>query len=263
MLKTVEKSRAKKTTGSAVTYRAGKDNVFGSCPNTCPLNPVQDKSTDEIDWYYLKAVLHAVPKKGKAFTFTHFKLENEPLDKLFLLHDIKVNENTTTINRSTDSLDEAVAVHSKMFPTAVTLPYKNAGYPPNVKKNFTYKNVRFVRCPAEYNKTITCKNCQLCTRKLRNFVIVFYAHGNQKELVGKKENGGCYGTFGNVRYQWEHTRKNVKNVSKYNFNSFISSTIEQKQLKDFANSLDTGTLLRHHVVGDFGKIKYSVQNKNT
>jgi hypothetical protein len=257
MLKTVEKSQAKKITDIAVTYRAGKDHVFGSCPNTCPLNPVQDKSTDEIDWNYLKAVLHAVAKKGKAFTFTHFKLENEPLDKLFLLHDIKVNENTTTINRSTDSLDEAVAVHSKMFPTAVTLPYEN------VRKNFTHKNVRFIRCPAEYSKRVTCKNCQLCTRKLRDFVIVFYAHGSQKKLVGDEKNGGCYGTFGNVRYQWEHTRKNVKNVSKYNFNSFISSTIEQKQLKDFANSLDTGTLLRHHVVGDFGKIKYSVQNKNT
>ena len=250
MLKTVEKSRAKKTTGSAVTYRAGKDHVFGSCPNTCPLNPVQDKSTDEIDWDYLKAVLHAVAKKGKAFTFTHFKLENEPLDKLFLLHDIKVNENTTTINRSTDSLDEAVAVHSKMFPTAVTLPYKN------VRKNFTYKNVRFIRCPAEYSKRVTCKNCQLCTRKLRNFVIVFYAHGVKKNLVGKKENGGCYGTFGNVRYQWEHTKNNVKNVSS-NY-----SVQERKDLKDFANSLDEGTLLRHHVVGDFGRIKYSVQDKN-
>ena len=125
MLKTVEKSQAKKTTGIAVTYRAGKDHVFGSCPNTSPLNPVQDKRTDEIDWDYLKTVLHAVAKEGQAFTFTHFKLENEPLDKLFLLHDIKVNENATTINRSTDSLDEAVAVHSKMFPTAVTLPYKN------------------------------------------------------------------------------------------------------------------------------------------
>ncbi len=250
MLKTVEKSVAKKTTGIAVTYRAGKDHVFGSCPNTCPLNPVQDKSTDEIDWDYLKAVLHAVAKKGKAFTFTHFKLENEPLDKLFLLHDIKVNENTTTINRSTDSLDEAVAVHSKMFPTAVTLPYKN------VRKNFTYKNVRFIRCPAEYSKRVTCKNCQLCTRKLRNFVIVFYAHGVKKNLVGKKENGGCYGTFGNVRYQWEHTKNNVKNVSS-NY-----SVQERKDLKDFANSLDEGTLLRHHVVGDFGRIKYSVQDKN-
>ena len=250
MLKTVEKSVAKKTTGIAVTYRAGKDHVFGSCPNTCPLNPVQDKSTDEIDWDYLKTVLHAVAKKGKAFTFTHFKLENEPLDKLFLLHDIKVNENTTTINRSTDSLDEAVAVHSKMFPTAVTLPYKN------VRKNFTYKNVRFIRCPAEYSKRVTCKNCQLCTRKLRNFVIVFYAHGVKKNLVGKKENGGCYGTFGNVRYQWEHTKNNVKFVSS-NY-----SVQERKDLKDFANSLDEGTLLRHHVVGDFGRIKYSVQDKN-
>ena len=178
MLKLVRKSQALKTTDIAVTYRSGIENVFGSCPKICPLNPVQDKSTSEIDWNYLKAVLNAVPKKGKAFTFTHFKLENEPLDKLFLLHDIKVNENTTTINRSTDNLDDAIAVHKKMFPTTITLSDKN------VRKNFTYKNVKFVRCPAEYNKKITCKNCQLCTRKLRDFVIVFYANGSQNKLVG-------------------------------------------------------------------------------
>ena len=246
MLKLVEKSQAKKTTDIAVTYRSGSDSVFGSCSTTCPLNPVQDKSTDKVDWDYLKAVLHAVPKKGKAFTFTHFKLENEPLDKLFLLHDIKANENTTTINRSTDSLDEAVAVHNKMFPTCVTLPDKD------VKKNFTHKNVKFVRCPAEYNKKVTCKNCQLCTRKLRDFVIVFYAHGNQKKLVGDEKNGGCYGTFGRVRLHWEDTRKIV---------SRNYSIQERNNLRDFINSLDRGSLLRHHVVGDFGKIKYSVQDK--
>ena len=80
--------------------------------------------------------------------------------------------------------------------------------------------------------------------------------GLKKNLVGKKENGGCYGTFGNVRLQWEHTKNNVKNVSS-NY-----SVQERKDLKDFTNSLDEGTLLRHHVVGDFGRIKYSVQNKN-
>ena len=247
MLKLVRKSQALKTTDIAVTYRSGIENVFGSCPKICPLNPVQDKSTSEIDWNYLKAVLNAVPKKGKAFTFTHFKLENEPLDKLFLLHDVKVNENTTTINRSTDNLDDAIAVHKKMFPTTITLSDKN------VRKNFTYKNVKFVRCPAEYNKKITCKNCQLCTRKLRDFVIVFYAHGVKKKLVGEQEGGGCYGTFGRVRLQWEHTRKNVSQ----------SNYTEGKQILDFAKGLDIGTILRHHVVGDFGKIKsVSVQNKN-
>ena len=35
------------------------------------------------------------------------------------------------------------------------------------------------------------------------------------------------------------------------------------QILDFARGLDAGTILRHHVVGDFGKIKsVSVQNKN-
>ena len=72
-------------------------------------------------------------------------------------------------------------------------------------------------------------------------------------MVGEQEEGGCYGTFGRVRLQWEHTRKFVSQ----------SNYTEGKQILDFAKGLDIGTILRHHVVGDFGKIKsVSVQNKS-
>ena len=79
----------------------------------------------------------------------------------------------------------------------------------NVSKNFVIDSVLFVRCPSEYNKNVGCNTCDLCSRKNRNFVIVFYGHGSKKKLVGDEEQGGCYGTYGRVRLQWEHTRKNV------------------------------------------------------
>ena len=38
MLKTVKKSQALKTTDCAITYRAGKNDIFGTCPKICPLS---------------------------------------------------------------------------------------------------------------------------------------------------------------------------------------------------------------------------------
>ena len=45
MLKVVEKSKAIKTTDCAVTYRSGNDDVFGTCPKHCALNPNSTMST--------------------------------------------------------------------------------------------------------------------------------------------------------------------------------------------------------------------------
>ena len=69
MLKTVEISRAKKTKGIAVTYRAGKNDMFGTCPRTCNLND-SGKGASEIDQEYLNALLNAKPKKGLSFIYT-------------------------------------------------------------------------------------------------------------------------------------------------------------------------------------------------
>ena len=71
MLKTVEISRAQKTKGVAVTYRAGTKDNFGTCPATCELNPSGCGAT-KIDHVYLDAVVDAVPTKGQAFTYSHF-----------------------------------------------------------------------------------------------------------------------------------------------------------------------------------------------
>jgi len=71
MLKTVETSRAQKTKGLAVTYRAGSKDKFGTCPVSCELNP-SGCGASKIDQEYLNALSLAVPTKGVAFTYSHF-----------------------------------------------------------------------------------------------------------------------------------------------------------------------------------------------
>jgi hypothetical protein len=250
MLKVVKKSQAFKTTDCAITYRSGDNDVFGTCPKICPLNPNQTVSTGQVDWDYLDAVLDATVRGGRSWTYSHFKFEDISFkqNKRFyfnFLYRIRDSKYHTTINRSTDDIDEAVAVHNKGYPTVVTLSDKN------VSKNFVHKEVKFVRCLAEYNEKVGCINCDLCARKNRDFVIVFYGHGSQKKLVGEEEQGGCYGTGGKVRLHWEHT----KNVSQ--------SLNDINKLKQFVQELPYGTILRHHIVGDVGKEnnKLAVQNK--
>ena len=79
---------------------------------------------------------------------------------------------------------------------------------------------------------------------------------SKKNLVGNEEQGGCYGTHGKVRLQWENTRKNV------NQNNVNQSRQDIDTLNNFVQELPYGTVLRHHIVGDIGKEKKSsVQNK--
>ena len=76
MLKVVKKSQALKTTDCAVTYRAGNNDVFGTCPKHCALNPNSTMSTNRIDWDYLDAVLDAKVQGGRSWTYSHFKFED-------------------------------------------------------------------------------------------------------------------------------------------------------------------------------------------
>ena len=60
MLKTVETSRAQKTKGLAVTYRAGSQEKFGTCPASCELNP-SGCGASKVDQEYLEALISGVP----------------------------------------------------------------------------------------------------------------------------------------------------------------------------------------------------------
>ena len=232
MLKTVLNSGADKTQGLAVTYRSGGYNQFGTCPTTCSLNPLKDNKIEKLDTEYLETIVNTIPKKGISFTYTHFNLDK--LENLKLIEDIKYNKKKATINRSADTIEQALEYYNNDYDTVVVLPYTE-----KPDKHFTKDGVKFVRCIAEYNKKINCSNCNLCADKQRKFVVVFYAHGSKKKKIGL-EKGGCYGANGRTNIHWIATQKQEQ----------IESDV--KRLKSFIKSLPHGKKLRHHIVGDIG-----------
>jgi hypothetical protein len=123
----------------------------------------------------------------------------------------------------------------------------------NVKETFwktngkseTVNEFKIVRCPAEYNNS-NCRDCgngkPLCSRINRDYAIGFTDHGIYKKKAGSDtEDGGCYATGGNVLLHWEATTKGAKTER------------DEIQLLKFAEELPFGTVLRHHIAGDFGK----------
>ena len=66
MLNCTANSRAKKTAGIAQTYRAGQNEIYATCPDSCVLKP-HKTGTVEIDREYESAVRRAVPKRASRF----------------------------------------------------------------------------------------------------------------------------------------------------------------------------------------------------
>lgn len=230
MLKTIKKSSNKKLGGCAATYRSGLDNVYSTCPSSCPLKPEQFQGSEQVDQTYLLALSLAVPQDGVSWTYTHFPKENIPLP----------SSGRTCINISTDSIREALDSFLDGYPVVVVRPSSET------EKVDVVDGIRMVRCPAEYSNA-TCDTCgtntPLCARWNRDYIIKFTAHGSQSKTIKLREDnlnlkGGCYGNGGPVRLQWEKTKGTTEN--------------DAETLTRFVASLPPGTKLRHHVVGDIG-----------
>lgn len=228
MLKTVTKSANKKLGGCAATYRSGNESVYSTCPSTCSLMPAGNSGSTEVDQEYLEALVNAVPDEGVSWTYSHF-------DKALLP---KPGFGTTVINFSADTYEEAIEAIKEGYPTVVAVPADRTD------KVETISGVRFVRCPAEYNDRVTCRNCggnePLCARPVRDFVVKFTAHGSQAKKVGTEVQGGCYGSGGMVAIQWKGTMKAEQEIS------------DAAKLTAWVKTLPKGTFVRHHVVGDIG-----------
>jgi len=226
MLKTVAVSGNKKTGPIAVTYRSGEHQTYGTCPKSCGLHPKSETGTDNVDLEYLAAVLDAVPKRGKAWTYSHFKAQALP----------KPRKGKTVINASCDTEAEAVAAVAAGRPAVLAAP-AGTEWPRVVD------GVKFVRCPAELADSFTCAQCgngdPLCARGGRDFVVVFVAHGTQAKKVGTGT-GGCYAAQGPTAIQWHGTKK-------------TGAADDAQAVRAFAKSLPPGSFLRHHVAGDVGR----------
>jgi len=231
MLKTVETSRAQKTKGLAVTYRAGSQEKFGTCPASCELNP-SGCGASKIDQEYLNALSLAVPTKGVAFTYSHFSP----------IHWIKKNgPGKTVINYSAKTATLAAKYLKMAVPTVATVALDFW----NGRKTVDSDGARFVRCPAEYLPKFGCAQCgngdPLCARLERDYVIGFTAHGvHKKKAANPDDPGGCYASGGNVLLHWEATADQAQDES------------DADKITRFAKSLAPRTILRHHIAGDIG-----------
>ena len=231
MLRTVELSRAKKTKGIAVTYRAGNGDKFGTCPPSCALND-SGKGAKEIDWQYFDALIDAVPRKGVSFTYTHFDWD---------LWRGKNEKGKTVVNYSADNLPDA-AIAAGVVPTVTVVSEAQWQDKKSIRLN---KKCAVVRCPAEY-RDISCAQCgdgePFCARLNRQFIIGFTAHGpNKRKAADNTAQGGCYAAQGNCRIWWQDTAQGEQLET------------DGEKLKRFVSGLPPRSVIRHHVAGDIGK----------
>ena len=235
MLKTVDYSRATKTRGIAVTYRAGAGEKYATCPADCKMN-CSGKGAQKLDAEYLDALLDAVPRKGVSFTYSHF-------DPLVYGWGKKLKEGKTVINFSTESPAAAAASIYNGVPSVVVL---REDYWQGSKTQSAPFGVKIVRCPAEYREGFSCRDCgngvPLCARLDRDYIIGFTAHGpSKKKAADPTTRGGCYADAGNCRIWWEDTA-----------NGDQPDETDAEKVRRFAKSLPPRSIIRHHVAGDIG-----------
>jgi len=234
MLKTVDYSRATKTRGIAVTYRAGSGEKYATCPASCKMN-CSGKGSQKIDAEYLDALLDAVPRRGVSFTYSHFDPRQYGWDR-------KLSPGKTVINFSAENPAAAAASIHNGVPSVVVL---REDYWQGKKTQSAPFGITIVRCPAEYRDGFSCADCgngePLCARLDRDYIIGFTAHGpSKKKAADVNTRGGCYADAGHCRIWWEDTA-----------NSKQPETDAEK-VRRFAQSLPPGSIVRHHVAGDIG-----------
>ena len=238
-------SESEKLKGSAITYRAGMGSKYATCPDSCHLKPETTEPV-KVDSVYAETVARSVPAGGTSYLYTHF----HPIDWPELAN----SYGCTTYNYSCDTLRDAADSTLQGVPSVANIPLED--WERIAVKNSaaieTSKgpSIMALRCQNE-TTGVSCGNCgdrlgPWCARPERSFVVVFTNHGSARKLAGDlTKKGGCYGSGGNVRMHWDR-------LSKQDQIETDSETVTR-----FVASLNYGSLLRHHIVGDIGTTEYS------
>ena len=142
-----------------------RHNVSGDLPHSDGL--IQSKLVNQ---------LVRANKGRKGFTYTHHQLNDHNLQVLK-----NANQNGFTINISTESIEVADSVMTKLGLPAVAV------VPSSHTERFyrTQSGRKVITCPATIHDNVTCATCQLCSKADRNFIIAFPAHGNAKKTVNR------------------------------------------------------------------------------
>jgi hypothetical protein len=110
---------------------------------------------------------------------------------LYSHHDLSIESNLTAfqsafkrglyVNASCESIEQAKNAIDNGINAVVVLPTGS------IEKTIKAGDVRVVRCPNEYNKSIQCINCMLCAkdRTASRVVVGFTAHGTAKAKVSR------------------------------------------------------------------------------
>jgi hypothetical protein len=89
------------------------------------------------------------------------------------------------INISCEDIDKANLALSHGLNAVIVLPTGS------IHKVIKHDDLTIVRCPAEYNDSIQCANCMLCSkdRVEKKVIIAFTAHGAKRNALSKKLGG--------------------------------------------------------------------------
>jgi hypothetical protein len=223
VLKLINTSRQKKTGDIPQTYRSGGEaNQFGTCPSTCPLKCKSAAGANVVDEDYARALANAVPRQGKAYSYSHFHW----LTWKYLGFNLP---------------GKTVMNYSAKTPKSAALAVRNgvpAVWAEEKPQARTVDGVKFAPCPADVNSDISCVTCgngdPLCARPDRKFVVVF------KQKVWKKT--PCYAANGHTVFSWRNAGKQVSNMT------------DGEKVLDWVKDLPRRSLLRHHIAGDIGKV---------
>lgn len=237
VLKTTRKSGNRKTGPIAVTNRSGKQNIFGTCPDSCQLMLPDHHGSDEVDVDYLTALRKAVPKNGSSWTYTHsiaYRRRFRPS-----------REDETCINSSCDTVDDVLEAQRKGHPNVTVIPEEGSYF---FLQKLREEGIKAAICPAQLSEDITCSNCggakgPWCGWVDRPFTVAFMAHGTGKKAASDCEKkGGCYAAYSWTGMQW----RKLQHVEE-------DSQTDGETLLEWVDTLPEGERLRHHVVGDLMK----------
>jgi len=224
----IDISKAKKIFGCGGTYRGGYAR-FGSCPITCPALPAYALETAAcaIDERYTLEVVRSKPRRGHAWTFSHFAVE--------LWREVMGRTTGTVINHSAINAPAAAASMRLGVPAVTTVaPSFWQG-----RKSRKVDGVTVVRCPEETGAVKGCADCggaagPLCAIRDRTYVIGFTWHG------GGAADFICYGDYWRTARAWDFGLSTGADDSEY--------------LREWFGTMPSNAYIRHHVVGDLGLI---------
>jgi len=112
-------------------------------------------------------------KRRPLLAYSHYPTSAENLATLKAASDAGM-----VVNASCDSLDDIKAARAANVP-AVT--YTSAD---DQRKAWHQDGLRFVTCPNQSTRSAPqCKDCQLCARGDRDFVVVFRAHATKRNSI--------------------------------------------------------------------------------